>query len=276
MIFYNINPQKCLEEFVSCFRLRHFIIPNHLKPSPKPFSPHPEQCITFYPRGIELTEFIGSKQTLKRPRSIISGQFTNRINRSSLLNEIIIIVVVFKPGALYRLTGIPFNLLQDQDIDLEDVFPKEAKIVNELLSSSNDYNEMILIIQKFLLEIVGKIKIEYRSSDKIFSMMSLDNQKHSLDWLANQACLSHRQLQRKCNQYIGVGPDLFARIVRFHKSYQMRLMYPELDWLSIALHCDYYDYQHLAKDYKDFVNTTPNLFYNDDSKSLEKVLGLHK
>ena len=276
MIFDDIQPHKNLEEFVSCYRLRHFIIPNHITPVPKPFSPHPEQCITFYPRGAELTEFVHHNRIVKRPRSIISGQFTNRINRSSATKEIIIIVVVFKPGALYRLTGIPFYLLLDQDIDLESVFPKEGRLVNELLSGSEDYNEMILIIQSFLLNLVSKVKIASRYSDKIFSLMSSDNEKYSLDWLANQACLSNRQFQRKCNQYIGIGPDLFGRIVRFHKSYKVRLSNPELDWLSIALQCDYYDYQHLVKDYKDFVSTTPNLFYSDDSISLEKVLGLNK
>lgn len=274
MIFDDIYPQKKLEEFISCYRLRHFIIPNHITPAPKPFSPHPEQNMTFYPRGAELTHFVNSNLVVKRPRSIISGQFTTRINRSSASNEIMIIVVVLKPGALYQLTGIPLNQLRNQDIDLESVFPKEGRLVNDLLSSSNDYCDMIFIVETFLLDLIGKIKIDLQHSDKIFNIMYLDNKTYSLDWLANQACLSHRQFQRKCNQYIGVGPDLFSRIVRFQRSYRMRLMHPQLDWLSIALYCGYYDYQHLVKDYKDFVYTTPNSFCSDDSKSLENVLGL--
>jgi len=276
MIFDEVHPQKKLGEFISCYRLRHFIIPSHITPDPKPFSPHPEQCITFYPRGAELTEFVNSKLMVKRPRSIISGQFTSRINRSSTSNEIMVIVVVFKPGALYRLTGIPFNLLQNQDIDLEVVFPNEGRLVNELLSSCKDYPEMIGIIESFMLNLVSNVKLEYRHSDKIFYLMCLNQEKYSLDWLANQACLSNRQFQRKCNEYIGVGPDLFTRIVRFHKSYKMRLLHPQLDWLSIAMHCGYYDYQHLSKDYRDFVHSTPNSFFSDESKSLERVLGLNK
>jgi len=274
MIFKDIYPQSRLKEFVRLFRIRHFIISPELTPTPKPFSPHPEQCITFYPRGAEITHYIKENTTKTRSKAIVSGQYTSIVNRSSAYNEIIMIIAVFNPGCLYRFTGIPSILLQDHDIDLEDVFPKEAKLVNKLLSSCNSYEEMIMIIEDFLWQRINKIKVEYSKFDKIFNFMTTNTEKRSLDWLASQACLSNRQFERKSNDYIGVTPNMYSRIVRFHQSFMMHQNNPKMDWLSIASACDYYDYQHLVKDYKDFVCATPNEFFIQNSKSLEKVLGL--
>ncbi len=276
MIFDEIYPIEQLKEFVHLYRLRHFIIPPNFKTYPKPFPPHPEQCITFYPRGAEITELVARQSKVRRPRSIISGQYTTRVNRTSAYDEILIIVAVFKPGALFRLTGIPSHELLNQDIDLECVYPKEARLVNELLSSSEDYQEMIRIIESFLLGIAQKVKIESRVSDKIFNMMISCSQKYSLDWFSREACLSQRQFERKSMQYIGINPKLLLRIARFNQTYMMRLRNPELDWLSIALICGYHDYQHLVKDYKDFVHTTPTVFFSEEAQALDRALGLNK
>lgn len=66
---------------------------------------------------------------------------------------------------------------------------------------------------------------------------------------------------------------MFDRISRFEKSFRTKNKYPHLGWLSIALTCGYYDYQHLVKDYKEFTHLTPNAFYEADTKAPERVFG---
>ena len=276
MIFKDFYPIEPLRHLVQVYRLRHFIIPENLKISPKPYPVRPEHCMAFYPRGFEITEIISADSKLLRPRSVISGQFTNRINRYSSPSEFLMILVVFKPVGMYRLTGIPSTELLNHHVDLEAVFPKEGRMVNERLNSCNDYREMISIIENFLLCLLQKIKIESRPYDEVFNVILTNHKKYSLEWLASQACLSPRQFERKSDQYIGVSPKLFARIARFDQSYTMRLKYPNKDWLSIAIDCGYHDYQHLVRDYKEFAYTTPNLLFTDESKALERVLGLNK
>lgn len=72
MIFSELYPQNKLLDYIQFFRIRRFIIPPNVKPHPKPFPPHPEQCITFYPRGTEIMEVDGTNVKRKRARSIIS------------------------------------------------------------------------------------------------------------------------------------------------------------------------------------------------------------
>jgi AraC-like DNA-binding protein len=53
----------------------------------------------------------------------------------------------------------------------------------------------------------------------------------------------------------------------------MKNRYPDKDWLSIAIHCGYYDYQHLVKDYKEFTGYTPPQFFSIDNGSPERAFG---
>ena len=61
------------------------------------------------------------------------------------------LLVNLKPGALYRLIGMPFAELNNTFIDAEDILPKEIRQVNERLSSAESPQEMIDIVEKLLL-----------------------------------------------------------------------------------------------------------------------------
>lgn len=276
MIFKNFTPLPSLNEFVSAYRLRHFIIPSHVEIHAKPYPVHPENCMAFYIKGGEITEVLQENKTVKRTRSVITGQFTGRINRLSSSSEFLMIQVVFKPGAIYRLTGIPGNELLNQHIDLEAIYPVEARIANEKLAEAKTYDEMIFIIDHFLLSLVKRKDISKQPFETVFQLIASDEYNYSIDWLASQACLSPRQFERKSENYVGVSPKFFSRIARFHRSYNMRLKYPHYNWLSIAVASGYHDYQHLVKDYKEFASVSPTLLFNQESKSLERALGLIK
>ncbi|MDX2047679.1 MAG: helix-turn-helix domain-containing protein, partial [Chitinophagaceae bacterium] len=255
---------------------RHFIIPANLLISPKPYPTRPEQCMTFYIRGSEVTEIPSGQYKMMRPRSVISGQYTERINRYSGSREFLMLQVVFLPGAIYRLTGVPSHKLQGTFENLEDVFPVESNKINERLENCNSYNEIIFAIEEFLLGLLKKTKIEEKPADQIFRIMLKQPSRYSISWLAKEACYSLRQFERKAYDHLGICPKTFLRISRFIQSYDMRIQHPKMDWLSIALAFDYHDYQHLAKEYKEFAGAKPNELFAAESQSLERMLGLKK
>ena len=276
MIFKDCYPDIIAGKLAQVYRLRHFIIPEKIKTTPKPYPTRPEHCIVFYIRGFELTEIPGSG-ILKRVRSIISGQYTHRINRYSGSAEFLMVQAVLWPGIVHRLTGIPAHELQNNFIDLEDVFPKEGREINERLQNSTDYNTIIRTIDEFMGGLAGKMKISERPADEVFQIMLQYPGKYSIDWLAREACLSPRQFERKAYDYVGVCPKLFSRICRFIHTYDMRQSDPKIDWLSIALAAGYQDYQHMVKDYLYLAGTRPTwLFKTEESKALERRLGLKK
>ena len=55
---------------------------------------------------------------------------------------------------------------------------------------------------------------------------------------------------------MGVSPKLYARIVRFNHAFRLKETAPAFDWLGVALHAGYHDYQHLVKDLQQFAGAT--------------------
>jgi AraC-like DNA-binding protein len=211
-----------------------------------------------------------------RPRSVVSGQFTERINRYVSFPEFLMISVDLKPGALHRLTNIPFHEFTNKFIDAETVFPSTLSRLNDRLSGQNNYEEMILTIEQFFLDLVTRSKKEIIVLDQLFLQIIKDPSGLKLDMLAKQAYLSPRQLERKFEERIGVSPKTFQRVARFNLSYWMRLQNPHLDLFTIAIYCGYNDYQHMSKDFKEFASSSPNKFFAEESLAPGRKLGLTK
>lgn len=276
MISKDYLPSPMLWEYISFYRLRHFIINQKVRQSFKPFPPRPEQCLVFYPRGYEITEYTKTGERIVRPRCVISGQFTERINRYVATSEFLMIAVDLKPGALHRLTGIPFIEFTNKSVDAELVFSTEIKNLNRKLSGAACYQEMILLIEEFFIQLLKRVKQQSNAVDHLLENLIHKPVSKKLDSLAKEAFLSPRQLERKFDERVGVSPKTFMKISRFNQSYWMRLKNPGWDWLSIAISCGYADYQHLVKDYKEYANTTPNLFFEEERESPGRILGLTK
>lgn len=196
-----------------------------------------------------------------------------RINRH-IAQDFLFIAATLQPGMLFRLTNIPLYELNNTFIDAESVFGAEVKQVNQRLNSTASYEEMIQIVETFLLALVSKLKITEHPVDRVAKIILQHPENLSLDWLSGQAFLCPRQFERKFKEHIGICPKTFARIARMHKTYKMHYLHPHKDWLTIALACGYHDYQHLVRDYKEFANTTPTALFEADKKAPEKYLGM--
>ncbi|MGN6165350.1 MAG: helix-turn-helix domain-containing protein [Flavisolibacter sp.] len=274
MIAREILPSPSLKEYIQHYRLRHFVFSTGVQPPPKPFPPRPEQCLSFYVRGCE-TVCYANGATYQKPRSVLSGQFTGRANRYVSYPEVLMIIVDFKPGALYRLTNIPFTEFTDKDLDAETVFSPGLRSVNDRLNSSASYDEMIRIIEDYFMQLVQQSKKEFSVLDQVL-IQSIKEPAVCIDQLVQSVFLSPRQLERKFNERIGISPKLFLRICRFNNSYWMHLKNPKMSWFDIAMSCGYTDYQHLAKEYKAFTGTTPNHFFVEERSAPGRILELTK
>lgn len=83
-----------------------------------------------------------------------------------------------------------------------------------------------------------------------------------------------RQFERHCRERTGMSPKTFARIARFDRAYYTKLKYPNRDWLTIAIDCGYFDYQHMVKDFKVFTGQTPPEAMALQSTAPESLLGV--
>ena len=72
--------------------------------------------------------------------------------------------------------------------------------------------------------------------------------------------MSARQIERKFDRDIGVGPKTFSRIVRFQSIISLARSVESPDWVDIACKHGYSDQPHLVREFKEFSGVTPTDF----------------
>lgn len=257
MFFRLFPPAPSLRTFVR----HHMVMHAHYEGAAsgaaiKPMPPAPEQCLYFYPRGQMHTFHYRQQRNIPSPRSILTGPQVSRVDLK-FAPEHLVICTAFQPGGLHRLLGVPVKELFDFSIDSVEVLGPAIEEINEKLADIHDYTVMVAVVEAFLLRHLRRLRRAAQPIDHVLPLMLTDLSWQSIDDLANAACLSPRQFERNFVERLGITPKLYSRIVRFDRAFRLKERQPELDWLSVALTCGYYDYRHLVRDFREFAGVTP-------------------
>lgn len=272
MILKDFLPHPALRVFVRCYRIVHLRFDPHDPPPFKPYTPRPEQCLAFYPHDREQVDFTTRNQSVSNIPVALIGQALSVTNRH-IRGHFMVVQILFQPGALFRLTGLPGVEINDAYIEADHVFSREVHEVNEAFFHARTYAEIVQIANGFIERLARKQKKDEHPADTVCQWM-LGSTGLSLDQLARKAFLSPKQFERKVVERTGVSPKLFARLVRFDRAFREKNLNPHRDWRSIAFDCNYYDYQHLVRDYRDFTGLKPTDFHHLESRAPERRFGL--
>ncbi|GAB2558502.1 helix-turn-helix domain-containing protein [Spirosoma aerophilum] len=268
VILPNVLPHPALRPYVKHYFLLHV----KLKGVPeaqriKPFPPDADQVLYFYPRSEVKTIVNNTAESRVNASSIFVGQQTSRVN---LLfgEDHLIIMVSFRPGFLHQFLGrMPITAFQGKEINAEELTDQAMKDLNEQLQEESDYQQMFRLIDDYLLKRISKIHTETLPIDKAIAAIKNADRPLSLDWLADQACLSSRQFERKFIERMGMSPKFYARIARFDRAYKLKTKNPQLDWLDVAYSCGYFDFSHLVRDFRHFAEVTPSMLIAEELAS---------
>jgi len=77
--------------------------------------------------------------------------------------------------------------------------------------------------------------------------------------LAQNSCMSIRQLQRTFKQHIGLSPKEFLNIIRFRCAVELIKKGERQSLLDIALEAGYYDHAHLSNEIRKYAGIAPSL-----------------
>jgi AraC-like DNA-binding protein len=273
MIYQYIKPRPELQSFIDNYLIVHLVFDKNNPIPYKAYPPRAEQALIFYARGTVTAENPKTRKYYLPYPIIVLGQQINKLNFHPT-SEYLMVKVNFKPGALYRLLSIPNNELTDNFLDAGAVISNEISQINEQLANAMNYEQIIDIVNLYLLNKIKKVKQDTYPVEKVANYLLANPIQFSLDRLASEACLCPRQFDRKFKEHMGIGPKLFSRIVRFNQAYQFKEANPSASWFSIAIQAGYNDYQHLVKDFKEFTNVTPNLWLTENYKSPKRILQL--
>jgi AraC-like DNA-binding protein len=272
LLLKDFIPVADVQEFVQLYRIVHFRFEPGMEPPPKAYPPRPEHCLAFYPFDTETVQYTNSNRKEQDIPIVLYGQF-DQVTHRMIGNNFMVFQVIFYPGALYRLTGMPSSEIHNEYIDATTVFGNQLHLVNEQMAIAKDYLAMIDVANDFIRQLVKISKKPKRPIDDACSLL-LRSENYSVAQIAKESFVSVRQLERQFIERTGINPKLYERIIRFDKAFRLKNSRPQFDWLRIAVECGYHDYQHLAKAYKDFTGLSPTGFHAIEDKAPERMFGL--
>lgn len=274
MVFRSILPSPHLRPYLSQHLLVHFVFSAHDPIPVKPYPAVPAQGLTFYPRGFLTAHRPGMGPGTRRPQAVVFGQQVSRLDLCLDPSEYLMLEVGFQPGVLAKFLRRPLGEFVDQNVDAEAVLGTEIRLLHEQMAAASNYAQLVGFAEQYIWRRIQRLRLELRPLDHISRLMLHSAASMPLASWAAHACLSISQFERAFRQQVGVSPKLFARVVRFHQACLLKAEQPALDWLSVALHTGYHDYQHLAKDFRQFAGSTPPELLTESALAPEKWLGL--
>jgi AraC-like DNA-binding protein len=273
MVLKDFLPAPALREFIRCYRIVHMTFDSSVQLPFKPYTPRPENCLSFYPLDRERVDFTDTQKSVTKVSVALIGQALAVTNRY-IGNNFMVIQLLFQPGGLYRLTGMPAFEVTNSYLEADLVFSKDIHFVNEAFFHAKNYAEIVQIADSFVGDLARKKVRDSHPTDLVCQQMMQNTVPISLDKLAREAFLSVKQFERKFRERTGVNPKIFERLIRFDHAFREKNLNPDRDWLSIAFDCQYYDYQHLVRDYKTFTGQTPTAFHQLEIQAPERILGM--
>jgi AraC-like DNA-binding protein len=169
----------------------------------------------------------------------------------------------FHPGGAYPFFPMSALELTDHCFDLEALWgPQGLGLTDHIQDAGLTTIDRIQILEMYLqrqIERNGKLDLTIEAAVRA---ISLNKGQITVDTLAHHLNLSHRQLERKFNEKVGMPPKQLCRIIRFRYVFEYLTRSPSNNWASVALDCGYYDQSHLIREFKHFTGLTPMAYFN--------------
>lgn len=163
----------------------------------------------------------------------------------------------FSPGCLHLFLPLPLKELVNKAASCLDVWGNRLREFESRLFAVPSTRERIELTELFLMRqlVANTSSPDYRFL-AILEQIYHQRGNLSLERTASTD-ISPRQLRRLFDQYIGVNPKMFARIVRFQSVLQTMLRVPKHTWSALYFDFGYYDQAHFIREFKHFFGIPP-------------------
>ncbi len=259
MDYQFIQPNKVLQAFI-----KHYWILEEREPLKEVCKPR------IYPTGFtELIFHYGDKymhidknnaKTLQ-PAFLFTGQ-SSEFYDISPTGKVGLIAVTFKPDAAKLFLKLPINEVENNFVALEDILGIAARNIEYELCISKSNSNRIQIIEEFLIHQLKELYTEDHKRIN-YSINKINQQRGlvSVKSLADYACLSTKQFNRKFTEFVGMKPKQFTQIVRFQNAIYNQQIQSVKNLTELAYKCGYYDQAHFTNEFKSYTGYAPKDFF---------------
>lgn len=275
MQYQETRPNHRLARFVECFWT---LDSGGISAGSQPERILPDGCVELVLNCAEpFRELKPGGEQVRQPAYFLVGQMTRPVTIIPT-GAVALIGIRFHPGGTFPFFRFPMHEVTNQVVELaalsSDLEREFADIVERAASTALK----IEALEKLLIDRIRTRKHDPHHDSWIIRVTSeivARAGQLSMDALAESASISHRQLERRFNHDVGIGPKLFCRVLRFQEIFRA-LDRSDPQWAIVAANCGYYDQTHLIRDFQQFAHQTPAAVLSFSGRLTESFTRKHR
>lgn len=170
--------------------------------------------------------------------------------------------VQFYPDAFYPLFGLPMKELTNTPVDIADANIRDCEKIIERLFEANDTYLRITLIEELLIRSLQRN--DAHDETKLYYLKAILKAIHATNGQARLADIAtgigiyYKKAERIFNEYLGVTPKFYSRVVRFNHGLTLLEKLPSGNYTDIAYRSGYTDQSHFINEFKHFSGSSPS------------------
>jgi AraC-like DNA-binding protein len=174
-----------------------------------------------------------------------------------------VIGVSFRPAGAFPFLKLPSDELQNQHVELEDLWGGLARELRERALAAKSPEAKVRVVELALLERAagmfdGQPVVEYAVENFLLRPATT-----RITEVADKTGFSSRRFIELFKQHVGMTPKLFCRVRRFQKVLRRITSGRPVNWSGTALECGYFDQAHFIHDFRAFSGINPSKYLAD-------------
>lgn len=258
MVYHEITPSAALQPYINCY----WMIEDNNQTVLKDMS-FPDGCVELiFNMGVPVFRAAGDHSYNKNPPVELIGQMSRPYaiqsqGRRSMLG------IRFYPHTTRSFFPLQLSELTDEVVNPDSINKTYEVLYQKIYDQTNLYDQ-INAVEAFLLKQLDTTtgSRKFKIVDYAVKQILMNKSGSDLNAILKRCNISARYLQKLFDEYVGISPKMFMKIIRFQQSFKY-LNDPGSSLTSVAYNCGYFDQSHFIRDFKSLSGTLPSQYLTD-------------
>ena len=171
-----------------------------------------------------------------------------------------VVGVKLRVGGMRALLGLPGKELRDRALPLESIWGPRARFLADAMASACDASKRLALLNSELRRRSNAWERHDPAAMLVCQLISGRAGRVRVSELAASCGLSERSLLQKFDDWAGLTPKQFARLVRLRACIARLDSRSDFDWAELASSCGYFDQAHMIHEFRQLLGQPPSIF----------------
>lgn len=228
--------------------------------------------INFHEEAIRLFDGPNNDQIRSFRNAIVCGPRSEVLSIDMTI-PVSMLGVHFKAGGAFPFFTPPANELVNTHASLDALWGKDARIVREQLLAAPTVDEKFRVLEKALLR--KACRPIYSRPAVAYAIQEFNNGSQTVSNITEKIDFTRQWFRRIFQEEVGLSPKVYYRVQRFQQALRLIVRGQDIDWVSIALTCGYFDQAHFIHDFQAFTGFSPTAYISHLEKQVSESSSDH-